>query len=72
MLEVAIMDADESRDGWLEKLAPGTGIGGGGGAIASAARVDDAGTWRLLCGDGGTEFRSGAMILQLPGPSGTG
>lgn len=41
MLEGANIDAGDSLDGWLERLAPGTGIGGGGGAIASKARVDD-------------------------------
>lgn len=68
MPEGAITGAADSLDDWFEKLGPSTGIGGGGGAIASGARVDDAGTWRLLCGEGGTEFRSGAMMPQLQGP----
>ena len=43
MLEGATTDAGDSLDGWLERFRPGTRIGGGGGAIASKARVDDAG-----------------------------
>lgn len=43
MVEGAITNADGSLSGWLERLAPGSGIGGGGGAITSEARMDDTG-----------------------------
>lgn len=62
ILACASVNADSSLDCCREELAVEEGNGTGGGAIRSVADVKLA-VLRRLYGDGGTEFRSGAMLV---------
>ena len=62
ILACVSVNADNSLDCCREELTAEEGNGTGGGAIKSVVDVKVA-MLRRLYGDGGTEFRSGAMLV---------
>lgn len=70
MLGAEIPDIDMSLEFCLELCMPDGLIGAGGGAIKSEAR--EPGMRRPPCGEGGTVFKSGAMIPYQRSPIGYG
>lgn len=58
MLDPAAMEEGASREEWPEASGAGKENGAAGGAIGSTAR----GRRRPVYGEGGTEFKSGAIL----------